>query len=350
MQHELPTRRRFLRACGLAGLAALAAPLLPAPVLSAAHAAEERSKGLLKATRTEPLMGTFVTLTVLHDSRFLAEEAMGRAFARMRELIGVFNRFDSASPLSALNAEGRLADAPPELAGLLAEARSLHSLTGGAFDPTVKPIIDLFRERATEDGRVFHLSRAEREDLLALVGMDGVALSGRSVRFARAGMGLTLDGVAKGYIADMASSTLSDLGAKNHLVNAGGDIRVCSDERREKPWTIAVQSPEGAGSPALVHLRNGAVATSGSYEVAFDNRLVHHHIVDPRTALSPAQTASATVTADTVMQADALATAVFVLPPRDGFELVDALPGSEALIITANGTTLPTRKWDTARG
>jgi thiamine biosynthesis lipoprotein len=95
----------------------------------------------------------------------------------------------------------------------------------------------------------------------------------------------------------------------------------------------------------VIHLRNGAVATSGSYEIAFDRHRVHHHIVDPRTALSPGLCSSATVTAGTVMQADALATAAFVLPPRAGFELIDALPGAEALLITDNGTALPTRRW-----
>ncbi|MGE4503746.1 MAG: FAD:protein FMN transferase [Desulfovibrionaceae bacterium] len=339
MQHEHPTRRRFLAACAALGLGALAVPLLPA-----ASAAARLAPGLVRVSRTQPLMGTFVSIIAVHESRAFAEEAVGRAFEAMHADIAVFNRFDPASPLSVLNDQGVLKGAPRELLELLDESRNIHALTGGAFDPTVKPIIDCFRSRADQDGD-FHLDRAERDELLALVGLGGVRSTGDGVRFARAGMGLTLDGVAKGRVADRASERLSAMGCANHLVNAGGDIRLASDERLEAPWTVAIQAPEGGESPSVIHLRNGAVATSGSYEIAFDRHRVHHHIVDPRTALSPGLCSSATVTAGTVMQADALATAAFVLPPRAGFELIDALPGAEALLITDNGTALPTRRW-----
>lgn len=340
-QRRIP-RRSFLRSCGLLGLAAAAAPLVP--LAPAAEAAVRIGPSLVKASRTEPLMGTFVTITALHDSATLCQEAVGTAFEDMRQRIRTFDRFDEASPVALFNAEGTLRDTPPELMELVRRAREIHGLTAGAFDPTVKPVIDLFRAR-DQGGDAFRIPAAERERLLELVDFSKVRASGSTLSFARPGMGMTLDGVAKGYIADKASETLTRMGAANHLVNAGGDIRLAGDRRLGAPWTVAVQNPGGGEPSGMIRMRSGAVATSGAYEISFDQHRVHHHIVDPRTALSPAGAASATVSAASVMLADALATAVFVLPPRAGFELIDSLSGAQGLIITNNGTALPTRGW-----
>lgn len=344
MKSDSLSRRTFLAACGLLGLSAVSAPLS-----SVAQASVRISSSLVKVTRTKPLMGTFVTITILHESKTLAEEAIGRAFESMHAHIQIFNRFDSASAVSVLNAHGVLNSAPPELSALLKESKRIHNLTSGAFDPTVKPIIDLFKAKS-QASESFEVSRQERDAALALVDAKGVTLSGKSIRFAKPGMGITLDGIAKGFIADKASRVLSSIGAHNHLINAGGDIRLSSDDQKQTPWTVAVQAPKGGKAPSVVHMKNGAVATSGGYEVSFDRHQVHHHIVNPHTARSPHSAQSVTITASTVMRADALSTAVFVLPPRAGFDLIDALPTSEALIITQNGTTLPTRKWGMAHG
>ncbi len=339
MKPETITRRSFITACSLLGLAAVSGPIAPA-----AEAAVRLAPSLVKATRTEPLMGTYVTITVLDQSQDLAQEALGRTFVDMATRIQTFNRFDSASPLSMLNAEGVLRDTPPELINLLHESRRIHDLTSGAFNATVKPVIDLFRKKATQ-GKPFRLSAKERSQLLSLVDVRAVLLNADTVRFAKPGMGITLDGIAKGFIADQASALLTRLGATNHMINAGGDIRVSGNHQLDRLWTIAVQGIDNSASPGILHLKNGCVATSGAYEVYFDRHQVHHHIVNPRTAASPSAAASVTICASSLMHADALSTALFVLPLRTGYELIDTLPNTEALIITHNGTALPTRQW-----
>ncbi len=339
MMPKTITRRHFMTTCGLLGLAAVSSPFCPA-----AEGAARLTPSLVKATRTEPLMGTYVTITVLDQSQDLAQEALGRTFADMVTRIQTFNRFDCASPLAVLNSEGVLSGAPPELLNLLRESRRIHDLTSGAFDATVKPIIDLFRKKASQD-KPLHLSTKERKQLLSLVDTRAVLLNADSVRFAKQGMGITLDGVAKGFIADQASALLTRLGATNHLINAGGDIRVSGNHQLDRPWAIAIQGPNNDESPDILHLRNGCVATSGAYEVSFDRHQIHHHIVNPRTATSPSSAASVTICANSVMKADALSTALFVLPLRAGYELIDTLPDTEALIITHNGTNPPTHRW-----
>lgn len=341
MQRTGTSRRDFLKAGAVLALCA-ASTHLPR-----AAWATEQVGGLPCVSSTRPLMGTFVTISVANASRSFAEEAVQQAFERMAALIPLYDRFDPASPLSVLNDQGVLHGGPADLSELLQQARAWHDLTEGAFDPTVKPVLDLFAATALRDPKM-RVPQKDIHELLPLVDMNALRIAPRSVAFDKSGMGLTLDGLAKGRIVDAASETLYALGATNHLVDAGGDIRTSGERDLGRPWAVAVQNPEGGAYPDVMRMRNGAVATSGAYEIWFgDNRLCHH-IVDPRSGHSPVLLSSATVRAKSVADADALSTALFVAPPRQGLALIDSLPGTEALLLTARGTRLASRGWETS--
>jgi thiamine biosynthesis lipoprotein len=337
-----------------------------------------------KVSQIAPAMGGFVAITALHESRELADEAIGRAFEEMHRLIGLLNRFDAASPLSCLNDAGKLAGAPPELLEVVGQGLAHHRISGGAFDITVKPIIDLYRDQRTYEP-IEPPGPAQLGEALELIGPDWIEIGGRDIAFRRAGMGITLDGIAKGYIVDAIATTLERHGARRYLVNAGGDIRTAGTRGDDRPWTVAVRDPEdgavswdseewgrhvsppesgGAGNerersrgPAsqakrpragfadTIQLTGGAVATSGSYETYFDRERISHHIVHSRTGASPSRAVSVTVTAPTAMQADALATAAFVLGPRAGVRLIDELPGCACLIIDRDKQRIRSRRW-----
>jgi len=335
------TRREFLRSCGLLGLGLAAAGAVP----SLASAALGPDSDGRTVSRTLPLMGTFVTIIGVHESRTLAEEAVDRAFAEMERLCAVFDRHRGDTAISVLNRDGRLSGAPAELSAVVERSLSLHSLSSGAFDPSVAPLVDVLHDRAAA-GKGLDLSRAELAELLALVDARQVRLTGDRISMGKSGMALTLDGIAKGYIADRASAVLAASGVANHLVNAGGDIRAAGEKAPGRAWTVAVEDPAKAGNyPAVIKLDNGAVATSGNYENYFDRTRAHHHVVAPDTGASPHEVVSCTVKAPTVMEADALATAVMVQGARHGMSLVDSLPGRECLLVTATGARLASRFW-----
>ncbi|MEF2144337.1 MAG: FAD:protein FMN transferase [Desulfovibrionaceae bacterium] len=345
MPRQAPNRREFLKACAAMGLAAAAFPICPGPALALTRQEQARI-----ATATRALMGTFVSISVVHPSQDFCEEALERGFARMAELIRVFDRFDAASPLSVLNDQGVLHGAPPELTGLLGRAREQHEISQGAFDPSVKPLLDLFASRAATDPEV-RVDDRELDEVLPLVDLSALRLSASTLELGKKGMGLTLDGLAKGHIVDAASAALLEMGAENHLVNAGGDIRASGGRSALRPWAIAVQNPGSEATPFtdVIRLRNGALATSGGYEVWFGENRLTHHIVDPRTGRSPLRLSSATVRAANVADADALSTALFVSPPGQGLKLIDTLPGVEGLLLTANGSRLASHGWNTKR-
>jgi len=298
----------------------------------------------IKVTQTRLRMGTYVTMTAVHDSRDQAEEAIGKAFDEMDRLVAIFSRHDSATPVSVLNRDGVLNGPPPELVDVLLRSREVSLRTNGAFDATVKPLLDLMVETVDKGGRV--PDAAAIDAAMSRVGYDGVNVTGNRVRFTRPDMGITLDGVAKGHIVDCASRVLGDHGVENHLINAGGDIRVRGTRSDGNPWRIAVQDPKKkANYPAVIELRDGAVATSGSYEVYFDKQRMYHHIVDPRNGLSPRGGASVSVVAGSVMEADALSTTVFVLEPTEGVRFIDSTRGAECLAVAKGGALFQSKGW-----
>ena len=333
-------RRSFLKLSGILGLGVASTGLVP---LTAEAVRFNRKQ--FKISKTRLAMGTVVSMTLIHTSRDRAEEAMDLAFDEIDRLTGLMSRFDDATAVALLNREGYLKDLPPEVAQVVARSLEYHKLSRGTFDITVKPVVDLFKN-SFEGKAPKAPSEKALNEALQLVNAGDVSLTGRTISFKRPGMGITLDGIAKGYIVDQASRILSNHGIKNHLINAGGDIRTMGEKADKKPWTVAIQDPQKKKNyPDIINMRDGAVATSGNYEIYYDREKMFHHIVNPRTGLSPELNASASVLANTAMDADALSTSVFVMAPERGVGFINGVPQCECLIISKQGNQLKSQGW-----
>ena len=342
-QYQL-NRRSFLKMSGLLGLGVASSGIIPA-----AAEAIKFDRNRYKVSKTKLGIGTFVALTLLHSSKDQAEQALGQAFAEVNRLENVLNRFDQSTALSYLNQEGKLKHLPPDLENVIAASLNYHQMTNGAFDITVQPIVDYYKEKFQNGGKV-NPTDQEIQTLLELVDSRKIFLNNSSVSFAKPGMGITLDGIAKGYIVDRVSEVLTKQKIENFLINAGGEIRTMGKAEKNKPWRIAIQDPfKKKNYPDQIELNNGALATSGSYEVYFDQEKIFHHIVNPRTGLSPHQSISVSVLAETTMQADALSTSVFVMEPGPGINFINTLPQCAALVMTPEGRILRSSAWKSAR-
>jgi thiamine biosynthesis lipoprotein len=333
-------RRSFLKLSGLLGAGLASASFIPATA-----EAVKFNRELHKVSKTELAMGTFVSMTLFHSSRDKAEEAMGQAFQEMDRLTRLMSRFDNATAVGLLNSEGILKDVPPEVAQVVISALDYHRLSGGAFDISVKPVVDLFKKNFV-NGNNRPPSEKEFRKALGLVGADKIELQGRTIRLKKPGMGITLDGIAKGYIVDRASKVLSKHEIRDHLINAGGDIRTMGTPGQKKQWTVAIQDPQKKKHyPDVIHMSEGAIATSGNYEVYFDREKMFHHIVDPRTGLSPELSTSVSVIARTAMDADAMSTTSFVMDPMQATRLIESLPKCECLVIAKGGKKFKSSGW-----
>lgn len=333
-------RRSFLKLSGLLGLGAATAGFMPA-----AAGAVTFNKKMVMVSKTRLSMGTFVSMTLLHPSKDQAEDAVERAFEEINRLSGLLSRYDRASAVAFANQEGRARDLPPEVAHVVSRALHYYTLTHGAFDITVQPVVDLFRKKAGS-GETQWPTEREIEDLLKLVDSRKVELEGNTLRFKESGMGITLDGIAKGFIVDRASELLSARGIENHLINAGGDIRTRGSKEGGRPWTVAIQDPlKRKNYPDVVKMKDGAIATSGNYEVYFDQEKLFHHIVDPKTGASPQLSTSVSILAGTTAEADALSTGVFVMGPEKGTRFIDGIPSCQSLIVAKNGAISKSKGW-----
>ena len=336
-------RRAFLKLSGLLGLGMASATALPV----SAGAVSFNNK-MMKVSKTRLAMGTFVSMTLMHPSKDQAEEAMDAAFTEIDRLSGLLSRYDHASAVYDLNTQGHLKDLAPEVARVVSSSLYYHQLTGGCFDVTVKPVVDLFQEKLGGEKKVWP-TEAEIKELLGLVDSRKIELKEKSLSFRTPGMGITLDGIAKGFIVDRASEVLSSRGIRNHLINAGGDIRTRGSKEDGKPWTVAIQDPwKRKTYPDVVQIGDGCIATSGNYEVFYDQEKMFHHIVNPKTGFSPDLTTSVSIRANTTMEADALATSVCIMTPSQGTEFVNGLSACESLVIGKDGALWKSKGWKSA--
>ncbi len=292
---------------------------------------------------TRRAMSTSVAVIVEDRSQDRAREALERALQEMERLETLLTRFEEGAPLGTLNSSGRLADPPAELRAVLAHGLDLHRRSVGAFDPTVAPLVDLYQVHFAAHGGP--PDAAELRELRALVGAEHVRLEDRGLRLEREGMALTLDGIAKGFVVDRMMETIAALGLRHALVNAGGDIRALGSRADERPWRVGVQDPRKPEAMVeVIDLADEAVATSGDYARFHDVERRCHHTILPATGRSPDVLASVTVRTRTAMEADALATAVFVLGPDAGLTLLDSC-GAGGLLIARAGSKRISRLW-----
>lgn len=298
-----------------------------------------------KVSETRFLMGTYVAITAVHESKSGAEQGIAMAFTEIERLAALFDRHQANTPVSVLNETGRLTDVAPELREVMEKAQSFYQSSNGAFDSTVLPVVEMIMRNANPAGRI-NLTKSDLDDALALVDSEALHISEREISFSKQGMEVTLDGIGKGFIVDRASDLLAAHGIVNHLINAGGDIRARGERSEGQPWIVAIEDPAKKGNyPAIIQLKDAAVATSGGYEVYFDADQSVHHVVNPQTAVSPAQSVSVSVTAPTVMEADALSTSAFVMDHKNAVSFVDKHRGCGCLMIAQGGDKIISSNW-----
>ncbi|MBN2046194.1 MAG: FAD:protein FMN transferase [Anaerolineales bacterium] len=281
-------------------------------------------------SETRLLMGTVINLMVMAERKITREKAVEATFAELERQIAIFNHREPGSSVAMLNHTGKLAKPPKELVEVLVNALEISEKTGGAFDVTVKPLVDLYQQSQPA------LPTSEALGaVLKLVNYTKMNVSSEEVSFSQPGMTITLDGIAKGYIVDAAVAQLHNLGFENVFVEAGGDLMASGSKDEKKPWKVGVQSPRQAqmGLFASFSITDQAVATSGDYMQYFTKDMLNHHILNPRSGVSAPYLASATVVAPSCAQADAYATALMVMRPEDGLAVVNSASNIDALLI-----------------
>ncbi len=327
-------------------IAGCGAPPTPAdsPEMGQSAAAEPNASNPFYATghRTTAVMGTELSITAYHADGATVQQAVDAAIREIQRVEDLATDW-RASPLMTLNkAKGDGPHpVPRELAELIERSLLCSQLTGGAFDCTFRAVGELWDFKSTPP-RI--PSAGEVQALLPSVGFGKVQVDLEASTVTRPqGLWIGLGGIAKGYGVDRAMTVLMDHGIENAIVNAGGDLKALGTSKEEL-WSIAIRHPRDRQRIiAVVPVSNTCVVTSGDYERFFEHDgKRYHHILDPRTGFPSTGAISATVIAPDAAVADAIATALCVLPPEQGLALAEELPRVEAIVVSLDGQVFTT--------
>ena len=286
---------------------------------------------------TDTAMTTAIDLEFWADDKAFADRTAQQVLSVFHEVDQQMSRYREDSELSRVNREA--ADHPvvvsPGLFRVLEKARTISELSGGAFDISFGSVGYLY------DYRTGHQpSDADIESRLAHINYRDIVLDpeNSTVFYRQHGLLADLGGIAKGYSVDLGIERLQQAGIRNARLSAGGDMRLLGDHRG-RPWIVGVRDPRAEELKAVVlPLSDTAVSTSGDYERFFmddqGNRI--HHILSPGTGKPVRGVQSVTILGPNALTTDGLSTAVFVLGPERGLDMINRLPGIDAIIIDDN--------------
>ncbi len=332
------------------------------------------SRAPVETVETRFGMNTAVTVRAVAPDRATARAALDAAWTEMERCEAALDRHNPDADLARVNRDAGLPQETVDavVTGCLAAAREVHDLTGGAFDPTVGPLLDLWKAAERRDREP---TDEELQAALKLVGMDKVEIVAAGVapwpgpktsppggaggagggtmlhlvQLNRKGMVLDLGGIAKGYATMRMAVRMEQAGAMAALIDAGGDTyalgrrpEALAPEGADPRWGVGVRDPRypyEAGRDARLYtalrVADRAAVTSGHYERGYEIAGVSYsHIIDPRTGRPVnRQIASITVVGPDAAVADGLATGLAVMGAEKGLALVESLDGVECLIL-----------------
>ncbi len=284
-----------------------------------------------------------------YNIRYEANADLGDSIqAAFRAFDNSLSMFNPNSVLCAINAN-RDTTTDAAFEAMWREAEEVYTLSGGAFDITVAPLVKALGFGRKSD-QFAAISPQTVDSLRAFVGFDKVELIDHHVYKSNPRVQLDAGAVAKGQACDMIAAVLRNNGCENWLVDIGGEVVVHGLNVKGEPWHIGITKPnlnnEGAQDELqeILAVTDICMATSGNYRnYYYDGDERRSHTIDPRTGW-PVQHSvlSATVVSSTCMRADALATACMVLGESEALEMIAQAQDAACYLIVAKNDSLVT--------
>jgi FAD:protein FMN transferase len=284
-------------------------------------------------------MGTVFEIAVYDQQPKQASAAIDKAFAEIVRLDAMMSNYKPESDLSRLNREGHFhpVKVPPELYRVIEESVKYSRLSGGKFDVTVAPLVDMWKA-ALRGNRV--ASEAEQEKLRACVGYEKIELIPLDmVEFHSPCMRIDLGSIGKGYAVDRAVEVLRANGIENALVDAGqSSIYGMGAPPGQTAWEVHLCDPSKRVDPTVM-LNENSVSTSEQTPLSLLGNETAGHIIDPANG-KPLETKYAlSIVAKTGTSSDALSTTLLLVGPEKGKPLVKEIKDAAAIWVAADGET-----------
>ena len=269
-----------------------------------------------------------------------ARAAWADAVAEIQRIEALMTTWREDSEISKINAA---AGKEPVVVGaetLQVIQESIHTseISEGTFDITFETLHGLWK--FDQDLDPHPPKDADLKAKVKLLGYKHIKVdpAKSTVFLDKAGVKISLGGIAKGYGVDKAVAVLEKAGLSSFFVQAGGDLFARGKKPDGSEWSAGIRDPRGTSEKyfALIPLTDHSFSTAGDYERSYMiGAKRYHHIIDPRTGYPAAASRSVTVWAPTALLADAIDDAVFILGPEKGLKLVESLDGVGAVIVDA---------------
>ncbi|APR83279.1 Thiamin biosynthesis lipoprotein ApbE [Minicystis rosea] len=292
----------------------------------------------------EKAMGTHISIAAYTNDTLdepALREKLGKALAEIRRLEGLMTTWRDDSEISRVNAGAGKTAAPvsPETLAVIEKSVWMSHRSEGVFDITFEAMHGLWKFDQDLEERIPDRGKVEAARRLIDWRKIKIDHDARTVMLEKAGMRMSLGGIAKGYAVDAAARVLGEEGLSAFFVQAGGDLFVRGKKPDGSPFRVGVRDPRGRDANdwfAMLEVVDHAFSTAGDYERGFikDGKR-YHHIIDPRTGFPATACRSVTIWAKDAFTADAVDDAVFILGPEKGLKLVDSLEDAGAVIVDA---------------
>lgn len=292
-------------------------------------------------------MGTFYTIKFISTRNESMTAWQSRVDTLLRDVNKKLSMYDPESELSRFNRQSinTLMTVSPDFFAMLAAGKKLHRITDGAWDGTVKPLVDLWgfgtREKPHRVPGIKKITRA-----LSLTGFTHIDVQKPHTVLKHKAVTLDLGSIAKGYGVDAIAKLFAASGISDVLVEIGGELYGAGKNKKNQAWSVGISSPDKKFASQtlykIVRLQDQAIATSGNYRNFFDlDGKSFSHIIDPKTGFPVTHTiVSASVISNNCAVADGLATALMVMDVKKGLALINRLEKTECLIIQKTGQAL----------
>lgn len=287
-------------------------------------------------TRSQHLMDTVVIITATSKDKNVNAK-IDSVFAFIKKMEAKLNDYSDDSWLWKVNNSSQSSfPIDTDVYQMLVIADSLYKMTGGAFDPTIKPVFDLWGFGSTPYEGLDSLTTVIPDSLvlkntLARVGFNKIRFNAKTL-YKPVGMQLTFGAIAKGYILDKAREYAKTLGVLGCSIDCRSSMTFFGSKI---PQQVYIQHPllKQDDYVASFKIKDGSIGTSGNYQQFFElNGVRYHHILDPFTGYPVPDVYSCTVIHPSAAWADGLSTALFLMPPEKAIAAAKAIPNCEAVI------------------
>ena len=319
-------------------------PSASSPASAEAAPAAPAHRTPVRVTIEDKAMGTHI-LIAAYTSDALDEATLrgklARALDEIRRLEALMTTWREDSEISRINAAAGKSAVPvsAETLAVIEKSVWMSQRSEGVFDITFEAMHGLWKFDQDLEEKVPPVRAVEAARKLIDFRKIVVDHDRRTVKLDRAGMRMSLGGIAKGYAVDAAARVLREEGLTAFLVQGGGDLFVQGRKPDGSAFRVGVRDPRGRDAGdyfAMLEVVDHAFSTAGDYERGFikDGKR-YHHIIDPRTGFPATASRSVTIWARDAFTADAIDDAVFILGPEKGLALVESLDDAGAVIVDA---------------